>query len=128
MTRAEALKALIDGLRRAPQAGADGRAPGPAAVRAILLFDDPGTLRGAGAARPVGVSGKWEVRARDCRTGEEWRFLLLEAEGGEAVVVLRRRRRAGWPPARVGQWPRAALTRAGTCPLLLFSYRLAIEP
>src|SRR5690242_8841118 len=60
-SRAEAVKALIDGLRRANGAGADDGSPRPDGVGAVLLFDDPGAPRGAPAPRPVG-GVLWEVR------------------------------------------------------------------
>lgn len=85
VSRAEAIKALIDGLRRCP--GMDDREPGPSGGRAVVVYDEPGDPQRPVTGRLDG--GRWEVRARDCRTGREWRFLLFEAEGGETVVILR---------------------------------------
>ncbi len=83
-TRAEAIKALVDGLRHG--FAADGPPAGQAGARAVLLYEEPGDPPRPEATRLGG--GRWEVRARDCRTGREWRFLLLESDG-ETVVILR---------------------------------------
>jgi hypothetical protein len=88
-------KELVDDLRRAPAGGFKDMLPRPANVRAGLgraveLYNAPKLPWRLEAAELKDGSGRWEVRARNARTGEERRFWVWEGEGGETVAALQR--------------------------------------
>ena len=93
LASAEAFKELVDDLRRAPAGGVNDTARRPAGVRAGLeraveLYNAPRLPWRLEAAELKDGSGRWEVRARNARTGEERRFWVWEGEGGETVAAL----------------------------------------
>jgi hypothetical protein len=93
LASAEALKELVDDLRRAPAGGVNDRSIRPANVRAGLgraveLYNSPKLPWRLEAAELK--DGRWEVRARNARTGEERRFWVWEGEGGETAVTMQK--------------------------------------
>ena len=93
LASAESFKDLVDDLRRAPAGGLTDRAARPANVRAgvgraVELYNAPRLQWRLEAVETKDGSGRWEVRARNARTGEERRFWVWEGEGGETVAAL----------------------------------------
>jgi hypothetical protein len=93
LASAEAFKELVDDLRRAPPVGLNDRSIRPANVRAgvgraVELYNAPRLQWRLEAVETKDGSGRWEVRARNARTGEERRFWVWEGEGGETVAAL----------------------------------------
>jgi hypothetical protein len=95
LASAEAFKELVDDLRRAPAGGVNDGARRPAGVRAGLeramgLYNAPRLPWRLEAVEFKDGSGRWEVRARNSRTGEERRFWVWEGEGGETAVTMQK--------------------------------------
>jgi hypothetical protein len=95
LASAEAFKELVDDLRRAPAGGVNDGARRPAGVRAGLgraveLYNAPRLPWRLEAVELKDGSGRWEVRARNARTGEERRFVIWEGEGGETAVTMQK--------------------------------------
>jgi hypothetical protein len=95
LASAEAFKELVDDLRRAPAAGVNDRSILPAGVRAGLgraveLYNSPKLTWRLEAVEMKDGSGRWEVRARNARTGEERSFWVWEGEGGETAVTMQK--------------------------------------
>jgi hypothetical protein len=95
LASAEAFKELVDDLRRAPAGGVNDRSPRPTGVRAGLgraveLYSAPKLPWRLEAVEMKDGRGRWEVRARNARTGEERRFWVWEGEGGETAVTMQK--------------------------------------
>ena len=95
LASAEAFKELVDDLRRAPPAGVNDGARRPAGVRvgvgrAVELYNAPRLPWRLEAIEMKDGSGRWEVRARNARTGEERSFWVWEGEGGETAVTMQK--------------------------------------
>jgi hypothetical protein len=95
LASAEAFKDLVDDLRRAPAGRVNDRSPRPAGVRAgveraVELYNSPRLAWRLEAIEMKDESGRWEVRARNARTGEERRFWVWEGEGGETAVTMQK--------------------------------------
>ena len=95
LASAEALKELVDDLRRAPAGGVNDGARRPANVRAGLeraveLYNAPKLPWRLEAIEMKDGSGRSEVLACNARTGEERRFWVWEGDGGETAVTMQK--------------------------------------